>query len=226
SREIALPAGLAKSAKVTAGREIVLTPVRRDDDQWVPDGPATSLVLTGVFEPIDPDDPYWAPRDPLGRRGFGPAMLTNPSVVRTIPHGREAIYVDAVLGDGALSPAQVPKLQRQLARIEEDLASAEFSGFGLTTDMPALLERVTAHGEQARALLPIAVAPLVVLCWFVIFLAVGHGVSGRRSEAGVVAVRGAKWRTCAVTVAAESLLPVLVGVPAGFAAAHLLIALA
>src|SRR5690606_26067878 len=132
SREIALPAGLAKSAKVTAGREIVLTPVRRDDDQWVPDGPATSLVLTGVFEPIDPDDPYWAPRDPLGRRGFGPAMLTNPSVVRTIPHGREAIYVDAVLGDGALSPAQVPKLQRQLARIEEDLASAEFSGFGLT----------------------------------------------------------------------------------------------
>ncbi len=223
SREAALPAALAKKVGLGAGEEVVLAPVRRKQDTWEPDGPPVSLTLVGVFEPTHPGAPYWTLEDPFGGLGM-PAVFTNRTTLGTLPHRQETVFVDAIMPDRLLTPERIPVLRRQLQAAEERLSQDDPYGTGLLTSLPGLLDRIDAQGTQARALLPIAAAPLIALCWFVIHLAVGHGVWGRRQEFGIVALRGARWPTRALTVSAETLLPLLAGVPAGVAVTRLLVA--
>lgn len=224
SREAALPAGLAADVGAAPGDEVVLTPVRSADDTWEADGPPSALTIVGVFEANDRTDPYWRPQDPLGQAGLSSAILTNATVLETLPHGRESIYLDAILPAGSLTPERLPAIRSQLRSAERQLEAEGPIGAALFTDLPQLLDRIEGHGDQARALLPIAAAPLVALCWFVVYLAVGQGVAGRRTELGVVAIRGAKWRMRALVVAAEPLLPILAGIPVGLALSRLLVA--
>lgn len=226
SREAALPASVADSAGLGPGDQAVLTPVVLTDTGLVPDGPPVMIALVGVFEPRDPTESYWGSMDPLGVRGLPPAIFTNRTALQTLEHGEERVALDAVLPPDRLTVDRIPRLRQQLDAADQRLITEGIGGGGLVTDLPELLDRIAGHGEQARALLPIAAAPLVALCWFVVYLAVGHGVAGRRHEFGVVALRGAKPRTRAAAVATESLLPALAGVPAGLAAVPVLVGLA
>ncbi|MEQ4208494.1 hypothetical protein [Actinopolymorpha sp. B9G3] len=216
NREAALPADLAREFKLHAGDGVVLTPVRRTQDGLQPDGPPASITLVGVFEPKDAAAPYWVLQDPLGKLDT-PKLFTNRTTLQTLVHGHETIWVDSVLPADRLTPERVPQIRRQLDAVEERLMQEDPFSAGPLTTLPRLLDRIEGHGENARALLPIAAAPLIALCWFVIHLAVGHGIWGRRLEIGAVVLRGAKWPTRAATVSAESLLPLLAGVPAGLA---------
>lgn len=223
SREIAVPASLAKSLDLTAGHEVVLTPVRRAEDRWEPQGSPAAFTIAGVFTAKDPSAPYWSLQDPLGKLG-SPAVLTNRTALATLPHAQELVHLDAILPPRLLTPERIPLLRQQLDAVGQRLEQEDpYIGSPLTT-LPGMLDRIEAHGEHARALLPIAVAPLLVLCWFVIHLAVGHSVWARQQEIGTVALRGVTWRTRALSVSAESLLPLLAGVPAGLVLARVLVA--
>jgi hypothetical protein len=226
SREAALPASLADPAGLGPGDQAVLTPVVLTDTGVTPDGPPVTITLVGVFEARDPTESYWASLDPLGVRGLGPAIFTNRTALQTLAHREERIALDAVLPPDRLTAERIPRLRQQLDAANQRLIAEGIAPGGLVTNLPELLDRIAGHGEQARALLPIAAAPLVALCWFVVYLAVGHGVAGRRHEFGVVALRGAKPRTRAVAVATESLLPALAGIPAGLVVVPALVGLA
>ncbi|MGW5363013.1 hypothetical protein [Actinopolymorpha pittospori] len=224
SREAALPANLAREARLHAGAEVQLEPVRRNQDSWESDGPPTSVTIVGVFDADQPSSPYWGLEDPLGRLGT-PSIMTNRMTLASLPHRQETAYLDAVMPRGLLTPERVPVVRSQLEAAEQRLTQDDPYGAGLLTLMPSLLDRIEEHGTQARALLPIAAAPLIALCWFVIHLAVGHGVWGRRQEIGTVVLRGARWPTRAMSVSAESLVPLLLGVPVGLVITRLLVAL-
>jgi putative ABC transport system permease protein len=217
SREVALPAALAGQTDHRPGDELLLMPVISTERGFLPDGPEVALTLVGVFEARDPTDPYWlAALDPIGNRSL-PAIFTNRGTVASIEHTQEVLFVDAVLPADRLTPDAIPELREQLARTRELITADDPAAQGFTTQLPRLLDRISGHREQARALLPIAAAPLLALCWFVVYLAVGHGVAARRHEVGVVALRGAKPRTRVAAVATEYLLPVLAGALLGFA---------
>ncbi|REF36206.1 hypothetical protein DFJ64_1606 [Thermasporomyces composti] len=223
SREIAVPASLAASLELTAGREVVLTPVRRAEDRWEPQGPPATFTIAGLFTARDPAAPYWSLQDPLGRLG-DKAILTNRTALSTLPHAQELVYLDAILPPRLLTPERIPRVRQQLDAVERRLEQEDPYLSSPSTTLPRLLDRIEAHGRHARALLPIAVAPLLVLCWFVIHLAVSHGGWSRQQEIGTVALRGATWWIRALAVSAESLLPLLAGVPVGLVLARVLIA--
>ncbi|MET9023038.1 hypothetical protein ABZV93_23950 [Actinopolymorpha sp. NPDC004070] len=224
SREVALPASLVPEAKVHAGDEVTLTPVRRKDQTWEPDGPAVALTVVGVFEADNPKSAYWSLEDPLGRLGQA-AIMTNRATTGSLLHRQETLYLDSIMPTGLLTPERVPAVRSQLDAAERRLVQDDPYGGGLLSTMPSLLDRIESHGKHARALLPIAAAPLIALCWFVIHLAVGHGIWGRRQELGAVALRGARWPTRALSMSAESLLPLLAGVPVGLLVTGLLVTL-
>ncbi len=224
SREVALPASLVPEAKVHAGDEVTLTPVRRKDQTWEPDGPPVALTVVGVFEADQPKSAYWSLEDPLGRLGQA-AILTNRATTGSLLHRQETLYLDSIMPAGLLTPERLPVVRSQLNAAEHRLLDDDPYGGGLLSTVPSLLDRIEAHGTHARALLPIAAAPLIALCWFVIHLAVGHGVWGRRQEIGAVALRGARWPTRALSISAESLLPLLAGVPVGLLVTGALVAL-
>lgn len=214
NREAALPAALADKMNLDAGNEVVLTPVRRTQEKLEPDGPPVTITFVGVFEPKDAAAPYWVPEDPLGKLD-APKLMTNRTTMDTLVHGHETVWVDAILPADLLTPERVPLIRKQLRAAEERLAQEDPFSAGPLTTLPRLLDRIEGHGDHARALLPIAAAPLIALCWFVIHLAVGHGIWGRRQEVGAVVLRGARWPIRAATVSAESMLPLFAGVPAG-----------
>lgn len=227
TREVALPAGLAEQADLGPGDQVVLTPMVRTDTAIFQDGAPTAVTVIGIVEPRDPADPYWdAGLDPLGRRTGAGAIITNRSVLASWEHGQESVYLDAVLPPAALRPDRVPEIRAELEQAQEAALRPGVLARGLTTNLPSILDQITDHGDDARALLPITAAPLVALCWLVVYLAVSHGVSERRQEVGLVALRGARARTRAVAVALESLAPVLAGAPLGVAGAHLAVRLA
>lgn len=219
SREVALPGVLAGEYGVGVGEEVVLGPMRPLGMGWEPDGPQVSLTVVGVFEPDDVSDPYWAAQDPLGREFFfTPAIMTNRTALETLAHSVSTTYLDAILPRHRLTAERIDEFRQQLTAAGQH----DIVGGGATTSLPGMLDRIEGHGEHARALLPIAATPMVVLGWFVVYLAVGQGLSGRRHELGLVALRGAKGRTRAMVVATESLLPILISIPVGLLAARLL----
>ncbi|HEY8472310.1 MAG TPA: FtsX-like permease family protein [Natronosporangium sp.] len=223
NRELALPQDLAEFAELAPGAVLRLTPVVATDFGLQPDGPEATWTVVGVFDPIDPADPYWRTgQDPLGLFS-NPSVFTTRTAIETTVHQAEIVHLDAVLPDGRLTADQVPELRAQLERTEQRVREEDPTGGPITTGLPRLLDRISGHGDQARALLPIAAAPLVALCWFVVYLAVGHAAAARRHEFGIVALRGARLWTRAAAIATECLLPVLAAAPIGLLAANLLV---
>ena len=224
TREAALPGALAQAAQLAPGDEVVFTPMAVSPDGWIPDGEPFSVSVVGIFEARDAADPYWVPMDPLGLRGQSPAIFVPLSVMWSVSHKQQLLSVDAVAPAELITPQQIPRLREQLARVDQRI-TAEGLATGLGPGLPRLLDRISGQAEQARALLPIAAVPLVALCWFVIYLAVGNGVAGRRHEVAAVTLRGARAPTRATVVAGEALLPIVAGVPVGVAVAAPLVAL-
>ncbi|NED99838.1 hypothetical protein [Phytoactinopolyspora halotolerans] len=224
NREVAVPAGLVDEAGVAAGDTVSFVPViQNDSGGWEPDGPPASFAVVGVVEPADPSDPYWYPQEPFGGEVYPAAFLTNRNALQTLPHGHSTYHVDAILPPDALTPDAVPALRAQLAAAQRRLAEVRGDTAELSTGLPQLLERVATHRDDARALLPVAATPLVVVTYLVLYLAVRQGLAGRRPELAAVALRSPPRGIRAVVFAAESLLPIVAGIAVGVVAAPTLI---
>src|SRR5690606_27565537 len=145
SREIAVPASLAASLELTAGREVVLTPVRRAEDRWEPQGPPATFTIAGLFRARDPAAPYWSLQDPLGRLG-DKAILTNRTALSTLPHAQELVYLEAILPPRLLTPERIPRVRQQLDAVERRLEQEDPYLSSPSTTLPRLLDRIEAHG--------------------------------------------------------------------------------
>lgn len=224
TREAALPRRFAEAEEMTPGQEVVLTPVVPDvGGTWQPDGLSFTLTVVGIFDARDETDPYWFPMDPLGVYGQAPAIFVPRSAIWTVGHNQELLSIDAVMPAELLTPQRIPELREQLNEVSGRLAGTQLAPSGVGSGLPRLLDRIDEQTAQARALLPIAAVPLLMLCWFVIYLAVGNGLVARRQEVGMVALRGVKPWTRGFVVAGECVLPVLVGVPVGLLLAPVLV---
>ena len=100
-------------------------------------------------------------------------------------------------------------------------ALADDPGYAVNTDLPALVERVERSRELARQLVPVAFIPLVAICFFVIYLAVGYGIFGRRPELGLVALRGVTPARRWWLATGETALVILAGAPVGYLLGYL-----
>ena len=89
----------------------------------------------------------------------------------------------------------------------------------LNTDLEVLLDRIAERRAEVRATVPFAVAPVLLLAWAVITLAVSTVIRARRFEHGVIALRGVARPGRWWLATGETLLSVLTGALLGFTAA-------
>jgi putative ABC transport system permease protein len=204
--------------------------------------PRTTLVIVGVYQPVD--GPYWFGEAPTGPAADGtgfddlltPLQTLTESV--TAPDGRPTTWfepryevglpllVDRV-GVDELGPLGVT-----LARLVEYPLGVERAGTHVAdtvtvrTGLPALAAQARVGEEQAGVTVPLLMAQLGLLLGAVLWLVLIAAADGRRGEIAVARLRGRGARGARRLLLAETLPPIVAGVPLGAGLAVAVTALA
>ncbi|MEV0136313.1 FtsX-like permease family protein [Dactylosporangium sp. NPDC050688] len=216
-------------SKVGGTLEVAAGAYDAEGREWVPIGAFGTMTVVGVYEPLDKTEQYWADFDyfndrPTDRLVTAPILagrLTLESVERV--NEKQALDVvidhDVITGDSlAAVNAAVESGRSQLA----GLSGAPT----VKADLPELLKRIERNRGLVAQVVPVAAVPLVLLCWFVLFIAVTSATAERRLELGLLALRGATFPRRWWLAAGESIVPILFGGAAGFLLGHYLVRLA
>jgi hypothetical protein len=193
-----------------------IDPIRK---VYLPAGAPATLTVAGVYRVPDPTALYWGTNgyfatDPRGNPGE--PLFVERTTLKAIDHAIELDTVDSLMASH-VSPQQLDAMGHDIANVEDRVNSI---GLGVNehTSIPDLLDRVDASRREAHDLVPVALVPLVVLAWFVIFLAVGYGTAARRRELGLLALRGLRSPTRWMLAGGEHAVPVAIGAALGYPA--------
>jgi hypothetical protein len=193
-------------------------------DRRAQDRPAPVEVV-GLWQPVDPADPYWRLLSgPLSRGGWGP-FLVHPDEFAAryrLLAGLEWLAVPdpAALAEADLRTvvADVEDLSDQLIQQRETDPALDSSA-RLTTGMGELADRLAVAAVVHRSGMVLPAALLVVIAGFGLVLLARLLAAHRRGENALLRARGASRRQLVRFTAAEALLVVtpaaLLGAPGG-----------
>ncbi len=223
TREIIIGEGTAAELGLAPGDVATVVAFRYDEDGVVvPDGRPADLTVVGVFAPTDIGEPYWA-----GQRYFRitadgtrqEPVFTTLATLGVIDHSVGQIFLDALAPPHVLTPERVEALPAEVTNATAPLRNV--TSVIVSTDLPTLSERIATSRALARQLGPVAFIPLAGISFFVIYLAVGYGVFGRRTELGLIALRGVDTRRRWLLATGETVAAILLGAPVGYVVGHL-----
>ncbi|WP_433380013.1 FtsX-like permease family protein [Actinoplanes sp. CA-142083] len=227
--EVIVGTATAARLHLAAGRPVTLRAGKYSNDPnrpgYVPDGKPKQLVITGVYRVTAPDATFWGTHGyftAVSGLGPGEPIFTNAATFDTMDHGDTAKAIDGTAGPDALDPDNLGALRGGLATLDSDPADLG-SSLQITTEIPAMLDRIETGRAAAHLLVPVLAVPLVLLACFSIFLAVGYGTEARQPELAVVALRGARWWTRWWLAIGENVAAVAAGAVAGCVAAQLMV---
>jgi hypothetical protein len=219
----AVPAGLARSLRLTAGQTLRL----RESVS----GARVDVRITGIFRPLQPDSPYWllgsassgGVQESGGFADYGP-LVTTPAAMAA-----GHVTVDAAAW------AALPDVARisagDLQAVSDRLQSAVNSGARIgglqnqtvSTGLPGLLSGLGTALVVTRSQLAIGAAILLVIAGATLALATVMLSSQRQAEVALLRSRGASRWQLAGSGVAEAVLLVLPSVIAGPLLAGLLL---
>jgi putative ABC transport system permease protein len=214
AREVILGRRTAELLGVDVGTEVRFASVSQTRDGWLAGKRWTPSFVTGIYDPIDPAEPYWAGREFFGgtdRAAPEPAFATQ-ATLDLVENAGISYSADLLSGPTTFAPDRLAGLREDLVAIRSRLPGQAT----VTTNMSALLDRIEANRTLVGQIVPIAALPLILLCWFVIYLAVAAATEQRRPEFGLLALRGAPRGPTWLLALGPTVVPVLVGAPLGY----------
>lgn len=211
-REAVLPDGAPELLGVPLGGVVAFATPNGE-------GPVRFTVV-GTYRRPDAADPYWADRVALLGVEQPVLFVTDRSLEGF--GGQATRTVDLVA-----EPEAFADTAGLAGRIEQALQQLRAGGYAGTTLMPDLAKRIDQGDRMLADTVTVAAVPLILICWFVLFLAVAAGVDQRREELGLAALRGTPGRLRWALPFAEVAVPVLAaavpGLLAGYAATAALV---
>ncbi|WJK37486.1 FtsX-like permease family protein [Solwaraspora sp. WMMA2065] len=219
--EVVVGADTARRLDLAPGTPVTVTWADYDPVQRIyrPGGVPAGITVVGVYQPVDPDALYWG-RTPYFVPGAPDAyrepVFTGRHAVDAIDRRSDYRGVDALAESAALGPDRLTALGERLDSLEEQVRADGGGYVNLSDDVGPLLERISAAQALTRQVVPVAAVPLVVLCLFVVFVAVAAGTVARRTELGLIALRGTPRRTRWTLAAGEPAVAITLGAPVGY----------
>lgn len=152
--------------------------------------PATFLV-TGVYQPSDPQEPYWFGTSPIGRSEvYAPDEQPRADALITVPETFQdqsfQETLDVRINGAAVSTTDLDELRSYTSQ----LAAAAAEQGRLTTRVPQSLDRIALERGRAVAGLTFSLAQLAVLVGVVLALLASVELSAQRGELGLGRLRG------------------------------------
>lgn len=211
--EVALPAATAEGLGVEVGDELQLARAQATGRGSVRTVPVTVWVV-GVYDVVDPGDPYWADGSLVGPDERTGAQ--RPTVLATLEAltGSWVTYTyDLLAVPQGFADADLAELG---ATLTSGLAELERQGFTAASDgVDALIDRVARDRQRVTAGVGVGVAVLLLLTWFTLGIALREVVVNARGDLGWSRLRGLPPRRAWVLVLAQSTIPLLVGAVVG-----------
>lgn len=169
-------------------------------------------TVVGVYKAYAATDPFWADRVMLVGPEDIPMFTTERTVTAAASAGGTSLMKTT---DLIASPEVFTDRQALSGRVAETLRVLDAAGYDPASDIDALSKRIGAAGETLRTSFVFATLPLVVICWYVLLLAVAGAVRQRRGELAVTGLHGVPGRTRWWLEAGQMLVPMAVGVVPG-----------
>ncbi len=228
--EVVIGADTARRRGLAPGSVVTLTYAEITDPNnpvYQPVGAPTQLTVVGTYQPRDPGELYWGGRgyftaDSAGRRAE--PVFTGQVTLDGMDHQQQQVSIDAFADPQTLRPDRLDQVSAQLTDASGQLGDLR-GDVQYNTEIPDLIARIHAGQHLAHQVVPVAAVPLVLLAWFVIFLAVGYAAEARRFELGLLALRGTRlpWRWWLAV--GENVIPIVLGSAAGFLVGQVAVAL-
>jgi putative ABC transport system permease protein len=184
-----------------------------------PEVPAIPLTVVGTYQPSDGREPYWAGRlfgtEAKPTEGDEVLFVTRETV-STPPFTDTVVAVDLIASRAAFDdPAAL------LATLQDAQTQASLNQYTVVSEVEDLLDRIAADRNALADGVQLAALPLVLLCWFVLHLAVANSAFRRRAEFGLAGLRGVPRFTRWWLSTAEVAVPLLLGGGIGYLGGYL-----
>ncbi|HWH01789.1 MAG TPA: FtsX-like permease family protein [Pilimelia sp.] len=184
--------------------------------------------VTGLYAPRDAGAAYWGPTGYFAAGSGGPDAATRIDAlfagveddVRAEPGAAVSLRLDYPLRAAAVRLDDGPALRDALGPLAGDLRAADLE---LDTALPAILDDAQADAGALARTVPVIAVPLLLLCWFVLFLLVAALVEDRAAELALARLRGLAPGRAARFALGETLLLIALAAPVGAGAALLLV---
>jgi len=184
---------------------------------WATAGDPCPLAVVGVYRPRDPADPYWGRSSADMAHSGAEPVLADRQTIATCDHEQETQEVVTYAEPGTFALDRLDEVRAAVVATKERARGRVTA----TSDIETLLGRID-RDRRTVALIPrTAAVPLLALCWFVLFLAIANTTQARRTELGMIKLRGVSRADQWYITAAQSLIPVLAGGIAGYLVGHL-----
>ncbi len=220
--EIALSARAAEKLHVSAGDLIGFSPA--------------DALISGIYEPLDPDDPYWVHESGLADASIEP-------VTGQLPIARTSAYIAPVSAAGmqdsllfgrlqawipvdtsGFDYADAAALQTQVRQVSASQVSLnDFGDLSFRSGLPEVIDRAIGKVTAAASLLALSVSGLLGVLLAVVALGVQSVVTRRRPALALASARGAGEVQLRGAMVLEGLLLSLPGAALAVAAAAFLV---
>jgi hypothetical protein len=154
-----------------------------------------ALQIVGLYTPKDPTEAYWGRTvyfsggaDPTAEAERLDAIFTGAQEdVRKERTAALSTRLEYPLDTGTVGLDDVAALRDGVRAVGNRLRTEDLE---LTTGLPAILDDVAADRAAIARTAPIIAVPLLLLCWFVLYLLVASLVEERAPEIALAKLRG------------------------------------
>ncbi|GAA1876365.1 ABC transporter permease [Asanoa iriomotensis] len=223
-RELMVSDRTAERAEIQMGDVLQLAATGGSTRSTVGEPPPKnpSYPVVGVYRIGDPTDPYWETTGFFGGSALNELddgtkivdelFTGSESTVSSVPLGRPVAAVDYPLAAEKVRLNDVPELVRELEAMS---AGNSTEGVALRIGLLDSLRLADRQRSAINASVPTVALPLVVLCWFVLFMVVAAVTDDRRAEIAVGKLRGLSVGGITRFAIGEPLLLIALAAPLG-----------
>ncbi|MEV0394655.1 FtsX-like permease family protein [Polymorphospora rubra] len=183
-----------------------------------------TVTVTGVYRVVDEQSTFWGNTlfFPDGKPLYADKVADTYDVADAVFVGVESdlsvdepapkLLLEYHYTGHEIRLDQVPAIAADIAALNREISFGTF-----TTGLPTSVELAAEHQDALAASVPLVAVPLVLLCWFVLFLVCAALTEERGPEIALGKLRGLRLSRIAMFAATEPLLLIALATPLGLA---------